>query len=40
MVGVELTMPRMRLRLWIGVVRCLRDERASVRLRSGKSAYV
>jgi hypothetical protein len=25
---------------WILIVRCLRDEQAFVRLRSGKSAYV
>jgi hypothetical protein len=29
-----------RLEQWILIVRCLRDEQASVRLRSGKSAYV
>ena len=33
-------MPRMRLKRSIGIVRCLRKKRASVRLRSGKSAYV
>jgi hypothetical protein len=29
-----------RLEQWILSVRCLRDEQASVRLRSGESAYV